>query len=473
MEPEPSETDIYLRMSEDRDDDELGIERQRERAHKMREARDWPMGVEHVDNDRSAADHRKRRPGFEAMMERVEAGKVKRIIARRMDRLIRNRHDQMRLFTAAEQHRMMLCFIDGGDLDMSTPMGQMIADFLAGQARAEIKLKGERQEDAQLQAAQQGRRVGGRKPFGYMPNGLELHPEEAAAVAKAYDDFNAGVKLGTIAREWNAAGLRSGQTKWAGPDKGQPTAWSHDTVRLVLRNPRNAGLRRYKGQVVGKAIWPKIVDEEIWAAAEATLSARTGHPTAGRANQQLLTGVALCGVCGATVHAGGGNTAARGYRIYRCSKAGGHISRKLDPIDEFVSAVVVARLSRPDARELLTDRKRPDAVELNKQLLSILNRRDALAAEFADDDEMTPSQFRTMNKRLNDRLAAVEAELADAGRTSVLGPLVGAEDVQAVWDSLVTDRQRAVIDTLMTVRIMPVGRGRSMFRPESVEVTPK
>lgn len=43
-----------------------------------------------------------------------------------------------------------------------------------------------------------------------------------------------------------------------------------------------------------------------------------------------------------------------------------------------------------------------------------------------------------------------EAAQADAGRVNVLGPLGGSEDVRAAWEALDTDRQRMVIETLMT-----------------------
>jgi DNA invertase Pin-like site-specific DNA recombinase len=45
----------------------------------------------------------------------------------------------------------------------------MTADILAAVARGEIETKSDRQKAAHLQAAQQGRRVTGARPFGYQP----------------------------------------------------------------------------------------------------------------------------------------------------------------------------------------------------------------------------------------------------------------------------------------------------------------
>ena len=37
--------------------------------------------------------------------------------------------------------------------------------------------------------------------------------------------------------------------------------WQGSTLRRVLISPRIAGLREHNGEVVGKAVWPAIIDE--------------------------------------------------------------------------------------------------------------------------------------------------------------------------------------------------------------------
>ncbi len=60
--------------------------------------------------------------------------------------------------------------------------------------------------------------------------------------------------------------------------------------------------------------------------------------------------------------------------------------------------------------------------------------------------------------------------MANAGRVSVLGDLVTAYDVKAVWHDIGLDRRRAVIDALMTVTLLSPGRGARTFRPETVHI---
>lgn len=250
--------------------------------------------------------------------------------------------------------------------------------------------------------------------------------------------------LAQIARDWNAAGLLTPQST----RKGEPSQWIASTARSVLMNPRNAGLRghgsvpehgRRKIEAIAPAQWKAIVPEEVWRAATALLSDPDRYTALNRGSRALLTGIALCGVCGATVHAGGSSRP--GHKIYRCYAAyNGHVSRAASPVEQWVSEVVIARLSRPDAAELLRDdSERPDMVALRSEATALRARLDELATEWGDG-VMTSSQLRTATTRIRTKLAAVEAKMADVGRVDVFGPLVHASNVRAAWEALSTEK---------------------------------
>src|SRR5215204_2848057 len=96
-----------------------------------------------------------------------------------------------------------------------------------------------------------------------------------------------------------------------------------------------------------------------------------------RGDQRLLTGVALCGVCDGPIHAGGG---APGRGVYRCASTQGHFSRKRQPVDDFVSEVMIARLSRPDAATLLAKpAEGPNSKDLLREADQLRKRLDGLA----------------------------------------------------------------------------------------------
>jgi hypothetical protein len=275
-----------------------------------------------------------------------------------------------------------------------------------------------------------------------------------------------------VAESLNAAGLHTPQKTRT----GEVSWWTAQTLGPMILNPRYAGIRartirpkqgRPTWEIVGPAAWPAIVSEDTWRAVADRLSAKDRR-TAPAAARALLTGIALCGVCGtdapATVHQGR-NTS--GQRIYRCSAHDGHIGRQADPVDEWIGGLVVRRLSMPDARSLLEAGTRPGVEALRTRAMTLRERREGLAALLADGT-LSVTSVREQAAALSADLAKVERELTDAGRAKVLGPLVGAENVRTAWESLDTDRQRAVVDALVSVVLLSVGRGARTFRPETV-----
>jgi site-specific DNA recombinase len=448
---------VYLRQSLDRHGTGAAVDRQREDAEKLVAMRGWTIVATHTDNDTSAAG-RKARPGFDATMRAVENDDADAVVAWSLDRLTRNRRDTLRLVETCEKARATVALVRGSDLDMSTPAGRLVADLLAATARSEIDVKGDRQRRALAQAAQQGKPPPGRRPFGYNDDRITLRPSEARLVRLGYERILAGGSLRGVAREWNAAGA---VTAHGGP-------WRPDSVRDVLLRARNAGLREYRGEVVATGTWKRIVSEETWRAVVAVLTDPARRNTPDTRRKWLLSGLAFCGHCGATVNTG---RTQHGRRTYKCS-ATRHLARDAEPIDDLVRRVVVERLSRDDAADLLVDDDRPDVDELRSTAQTLRARLDELAGMFAAGS-VTGSQLATGTERLRAELAAVERSMAHASRADVLGDLVRAAEPGKVWDGLDVDRQRAVIDVLMTVTLLPPGRGARTFDPTTVEVTPR
>lgn len=445
---------IYNRISSDPTGKAAGVERQNNENQALAKARGVPVSYTLTDNDISATNG-KRRPGFEEVLRLVREGLIDTIVCWHTDRLYRLPRDLEPLIALAETHPLRFLTVTASEIDLNTPSGRMVARMLAAASAQEIEHKKERQRSANNARAAQGVRVGGRRPFGYEKDGVTIRTTEAEAIRDGYRALLSGASLGSIATDWNARGLTSGQ--------GNP--FKHYNVKQVLENPRTAGIMRFKGEILAvKGKWPAIVPEETWRAADALLKS-PGRRRAPRGGRKLLTGIALCGVCEATVHAGG--NARTGVSAYRCSAAMGHFARMAEPVEKYISALVVARLSRPDARTLL-ERDAPDVEAAREEANGIRVRLDALAVDFADGT-LTSSQLRIATERLRERLTEVEATIADAGRVDTLGPLFGADDIEEAWEGLGVERQRQVITTLFEkVVLMPPGRGTRHFDPETV-----
>ena len=132
-----------------------------------------------------------------------------------------------------------------------------------------------------------------------------------------------------------------------------------------------------------------------------------------------------------------------------------------------MAGLVVQRLSRPDAADLLArPGNGPDVGALREEASALRTRLGELSDLFADG-AITAAQLTRGTERARDRLATVERQMIDAGRVPVLGELVTAADVLATWQALDLDRRRAAVDTLMTLILLPPGRGARTFNPET------
>lgn len=491
----------YARASQDRTGEELSVARQHEDQRKLASGRGIRLAAEVTDNDVSAAGKRKR-PGFERALEMVGAGEVSVIIATDMSRLTRGKaQDEARLLEMGLETGLKLMFVRAPDLDLSTAAGRLTASILIAAARHEIEQKSERQKRAAVQAAEAGKRIGGRRPFGYEDDGTTIRENEAEAIRWAFREVLAGLPLAAVAREWNGRGLTTPQYAYAHgcdgtcasnvkpracPQRRQdrPSTWTAQTAGPVLLNPRYAGFRvhvtdeirkRYSdprkariAAIVGPAEWPALIDENTWRAAVAVLT-DPGRAKPAKLGQRMMTGEGLCGVCDATVHASGAAAprGVRSYPMYRCSASTGHVGRMADPVDWFVGEVVIARMARPDAGDLLRPAvDRPGADEVGQQLLALRTRRREVLS-LVKDGLFTAAEARSEVADLDRQIGEAEASLADTGRASVLGPLVAAEgvdEVRAAWEAMDNDRKRAVIGALMTVRLLPPGRGVRLGR---------
>lgn len=451
---------IYTRMSQDRGGTQLGVDRQRADCEQYARRRGWHVQQVYCDNDRSASNG-KRRPAYEQMLLDVTAGHLDAVVAWDLDRLHRRPVELERFIDLADRHNLALGTF-GGDVDLGSSAGRLHARIMGSVARHEIEHKSERQRRAAVQAAELGRPTGGPRPFGYKDGGRAVDAVEARAVRDAFDALLAGTPLREIARDINRRGIRTSLGK----------EWSATQVRAMMLRARNAGLRTYRGEIVGPADWPALVDETTWRAAFAVLRDPTRKTSPGFATRWLLSGLAHCGVCSETVSSAGvARTRVDGTRptVYRC-RTRQHVARDADPVDALVVEAVVKRMARPDAARLLVDDDAPDSDALRKEARNLRSRLDTLAVDFADGS-LTAAQLRTATERLRSKLDAVETAQAHTHRAPILAGLVGKTDVQAAWDALPFARRRAVIDTLMRVTIDPEPvRGARLFNRQLIRI---
>ncbi|OKI89414.1 recombinase family protein [Micromonospora sp. CB01531] len=455
---------IYVRISRDREGGGLGVARQEHDCRELAARHGLAVAQVYSDNDLSAYSG-KPRPSYRRMLDDIAAARIDAVMAWHTDRLHRSPTELEEYISACEPRGVPTYTVKAGPLDLSTPSGRMGARQLGAVARYEVEHQVERQQRAKQQAAADGRWGGGRRPYGYESDGLTLRPEEARAIAEVTDAILSGTSLRGQAAEMNARGLVT--------STGRP--WTANELRKVLLRPRNAGLREHRGEVVGPAAWPPLVDEDRWRALVSVLTHPGRRTQWSSARRWLLSGLALCGVCGAPVRATLAAAGSRSVESYTC-KVGKCVSRNAAELDTYIGSVVVERLSRPDVAELLASPDGPDSGALQLDAAALRERLAGLATAYADG-AIDVRQLREDSERLRTRLTELEQKMATAGRGDALAGLIGVADPAKAWEGLDLHRRRAVVDTLMTVTIHRTQKGRprgwtpgsSYFDPSTID----
>jgi site-specific DNA recombinase len=466
---------IYTRISADKAGDAHGVANQLADLEKRAVARGWTVIYRLSDNDIGATRKdptaaAKFRPGYEEALRLVDAHAVDVVLCWKWDRFIREPLDLEYLIPRFDRAGVRFAEADG-IIDLGTDSGRLAARILVAVAKAEQERKSERQKLANEAAAVAGKRpLGTQRPFGYRGDHVTAHPVEGPAVADACAGLLGGGSLSGVRREWAAAGLRPSQAPF-GPLPANP--WTRTSIRTILLNPRIAGLAVYHREIVGTGKWEPLVGEETWRAVHALLEDPGRKPP--RGVRTLLGGLALC-PCGNVVT---GMPSHTGHHIYRCTPAtrnraysGTHVARQAVPVEEFIGKVVVGRLARPDAADLVTvEDSGIDVAALREEAAAIRKNLEEMAGDCALG-RISRAQMLKATAAGNARLAEVGTELDDAARENVLAPLVAAENAATMWTGLDISRKRAVIKTLMSVTLHSPGRGaRRPFDPATVEVT--
>lgn len=438
---------IYLRISKDLAKEELGVERQREDCLRYISSRPgWTLARDFTDNDVSATKLAKPRPQFERMLKAVEAGEIDVILSYHLDRLLRRLSELERVFTICQNAGAHIVTVADG-VDTSNDGGRLVARILASVAQGEVERKSARQKRAMRQLAERGKGWGGRA-FGYKADDTGLVAKEANAIRRAYTQILAGDTLFSIATDWNLRGLRT--TKRGG------NLWRGGTVKLVLINPRYAGLRAHNGEIVGKGNWPAIIDEEVWHSVSAILKdpGRNTTTPIDRSRKYLLSGLLFCGECGKKMSVGGGPKR----RIYACKNMGCYrVARDMHSMDTLVKDVITARLSRPDAATLFI-RPETDMRELYEELKAKHAKLTQIGLDYADD-MLTREQARAATTKIETRIDELERQIAANVQSDDFSDFDPATDIDQWWDALPLNRKRALISMLCTITVSSVGRG--------------
>lgn len=454
---------IYTRVSSDPNERGRSVGEQEAECRAVCERNGWVVVALFTDNDRSASRYAtKERPQYTRLIECVEAGGCDVLVTWEASRAQRDLMAYARLRDLCERRGVLLSY-SGRTYDMTeaddrfgTGLDALLAERESDQTRKRV-----------LRAVRSNATKGrphGRLLYGYR---REYDPVTRELLGQVPDDETA-----PIVRE-AARRVLAGETPYAVAQdfnrRGVPTptgggrGWDLTQIKRLCVNPGYAGKRVHQGKVVGDAVWPPLLD----SATHHGLVARLGDPKRrtqrDSAIRHLLSGIAVCGVCEGRIRV----QKNRGFLAYLCVD-GFHVSRREDYTNAVVEAVTVARLQQPDILQLMTADDDEAVVialtEAREKRARLEGFYDAAAA-----GELSPAALMRIESRLLPEIASAEERAQRASLPPVVADAAGPDAAER-WAQLSMPQKREIIGALMTVTILPAGRGQR-FSPEQVRIT--
>ncbi|ROP53313.1 recombinase family protein [Streptomyces sp. PanSC9] len=470
---------LYIRISDDREGAGLGVKRQSDDCHELAERLGWKIVETYDDNDMSATNRRKKRKGYARLLADIESGHVDAVLAWHPDRLYRQPRELEDLIDLIEANEVDIKTYTAGDLDLSTPTGRMHARMLGAVAKYETEHKAERIKRKVKELVESGAiHNGGHRPFGYErifegtgPRRKVIEDRINEAEAKYIRDWARraleGESLYSLVTDANSRGIT---TSTGG-------AWSYQGMKFLLSSGRIAGLKEHKRQVVGKAVWPAIIDEEDHKALRTLLSDRAEQAKANGAQQSStalkypLSGLVRCTCTEDGIRMKTSPSSNRKGPVYRCPPKGdggcGGRTIRIEDLERLMEKLLFAKLEEIEPLdEADPDDPRP---ALEAKVVKWERRVAELKEELLDGDRPA-REIQEAIDTLNSRIAQAHRESAEYGiKGRVLE--VSAEELRKAWEDYLPARKQSVYRSLVKeIRIHPATPPKNVWNPGRAEV---
>ena len=358
--PAPKAAAIYCRISHDPSGERLGVNRQEDDCRAEAARRHWQIAGVYVDDDRSAFNTRKPRPEYQRLLRDLQEGTVDGVLIWRLDRLHRQPRELEEFIVITDKHQVALATVTG-DVDLSTTQGRLLARAWGAFAAHESEVKSERLKRAFLERARKGRDAWTIRMYGYEADLHTVNKREAGVIKEAAKRMLRGESLHSLAVDFNRRNLRT--------TKGR--LWTGSHLRTLLRNPRLAGLTKYRGEIVGKGAWPAIL-RPVDSARLRELFRDRGKQNNSANSPNILAGLLVCGWCGTKMSPTSGSPEIE-RRRYACPKLPGRkgcgrVSVMSSYVEKSALQMILTRVASPEVstrpvRATARDRRWTDAAE--------------------------------------------------------------------------------------------------------------
>jgi DNA invertase Pin-like site-specific DNA recombinase len=514
---------LYCRVSDDEDEKEKSVSEQETAGREWVSRQKAILTGIYSDNNISASRFTtKEREEFIRLIGDIEAGKLDVVWFWELSRSQRKLDVFAKLRDSCRDLGVLWC-VAGRVYDLGNYMDATALGLFAVIGENESEMTSERVARG-VEGAAMGGKPHGRWNYGYRRR-YTVHPgtgktaidriepdifdgdgpalaagSPAAIVRELFGRVEAGESYNTIVRDLNARGVptpgmvrhqrMNGDSDYpadlrfsATPSerrRSRPPRWSAASVHAIISNPAYIGRRVHQGQDLitegVTAMWPPLIEEsQFWNVQRIRKDRRNASPSRWRATAaHLLSGLATCGTCGSIMYAGR-NKPRPGYGyeplwVYGCREKF-CVAIRETVLDEYVEKAVVAWLSRPDVFSEVT-RVDDSAAAAQARAESDELRLDLEEwREQAEAGEVSAVTFARVEKDRLARIAAAEARAQSATVPPVLLGNIGGQ-AAALWAQRDLQMKRAIIRSIVDIRVMPVGKGRRVPVRDRIKLTP-
>ncbi|MGI4880523.1 MAG: recombinase family protein [Janthinobacterium lividum] len=212
------------------------------------------------------------RPGLNALMAEVQAGRIHVIVVYKVDRLTRALSDFAKIVEVLDAQGASFVSVTQS-FNTTTSMGRLTLNVLLSFAQFEREVTGERIRDKIAASKKKGMWMGGPVPLGYdvRDRKLVVNETEADTVRHIFGRY---VELGSIVRAVDA--LSRNATKITRTKDGRQRggiAWSRGALSHLLANQVYRGETRHRDQHFPGEHAP-IIPQELWERVTAQLADR-------------------------------------------------------------------------------------------------------------------------------------------------------------------------------------------------------
>lgn len=429
----------------------------------------WQVVAEHRDDGISASRYAngKARPGWQAVMELLTAGKVDLLVVWEVSRATRDRAVWSALLAACCERGVRIGA--GGRVhDPADPDDGFMLDLGGALAVRESAVTSKRIK-RQVRSAAAAGRPHGKIPYGYRREydpdtreGRQVPDEQTApVVAEVAARLLAGEATYAVAADLNARGLPA-------PRGGR---WDLTQIKRLAVSPTNAGLRTHLGEVLdGPASWPALIAATDHRVLVERLTDPARQSWRDGSVKHLLSMIAQCGVCGSLCR----RVTNRGTPSYACAGNGDLakgkfcVTRVQRCLDEFVTEVIIARLSRPDVWDLFIERQDPESAQAAARLVALRDQYREFEFE-AIAGRLAAASWARIEGNLTAQIKAADRAARPRGLPAVVLDTAGPNARQS-WEALSVPQRREVIRALLIPRVLLTGKGTRTFDPDRIEI---